>query len=494
MEIKEIIAQFEEKREGFATDLSCLENLEKSKGLSDLFNVHNNCSIVLLDKDPLSVKTIYDKYASVIEILKTDVNFNTEDKFHFAIYYRDGSHSITKDIYEVDGLNINFRNDYYFQRSLIRSISWNVKTNYVGETRGKSRRATPLRVNQPWNHKPGTKHLFMDANSLREERFVQLMVEAKYYAVIDYLHELEQAEAHIKSVNRYHYTEMHVNLAWNELLKAKSMKEIKSTKWKRICALNINAGKMNVFQLNAIKNLRPYITWEQTDRIIQALRNGSAYSTNPRTFAEIVFPAMCTEENNSVRYNIWDVLKMSKDLRRRVDIHPVTNATVVNLHDRITVEHRAYQARQEYAGEKNNLKIAEVFQPIVDTVSDDERFEVITLATELIKEGAAMNHCVGSYIESVNNGDCLIVRGRLNDERITIEFKYDRDEKVLYAKQVQMKHNQKPSQETMNNVYDLLNIINDKEVDYAKYDWGYHGRPRAIHELDHDELEQLIPF
>ena len=492
MEIKEILAQFESTRDEFGTDLSCLENLEKSKSLSDLFNIHNDCTIVLLDEDAETIKTVYDKYASVIEILKTGVNFNSEDKFHFAIYYRDGSHSITKDIYEVDGLNINFRNDYYFQRSLIRSISWNVKTNYVGETRGKSRRAIPLRVNQPWNHKPGTKHMFMNAETLRQEIMVQLMVEAKYYAVIDYLNELERVEADMKSINRYVSREMHVNLAWNELLKAKSMKEIKSTKWKRICALNVNAGKMNVFQLNAIKNLRPYITWEQTDRIIQALRNGSGYSTDPRMFAEIVFPALAND--NDVRYDIWDVLKMSKDLGRRVDIHPVTRATVTNLHDRIMVDHRAYQARQKYSGEKNNLQIADVFQPIVDAVSDDERYEVITLATELIKEGAAMNHCVGSYVEAVNNGDCLIVRGRLNDERVTIEIKHDHKEDILYAKQVQMKHNQKPSQETMNDVYDLLNSINNKEVDYAKYDWGYHGRPRAIHELDHDELEQLIPF
>lgn len=488
MKIKEILAQFESTRDEFGTDLSCLENLEKSKSLSDLFNIHNDCTIVLLDEDAETIKTVYDKYASVIEILKTGVNFNSEDKFHFAIYYRDGSHSITKDIYEVDGLNINFRNDYYFQRSLIRSISWNVKTNYVGETRGKSRRAIPLRVNQPWNHKPGTKHMFMNAETLRQEIMVQLMVEAKYYAVIDYLNELERVEADMKSINRYVSREMHVNLAWNELLKAKSMKEIKSTKWKRICALNINAGKMNVFQLNAIKNLRPYITWEQTDRIIQALRNGSGYSTDPRMFAEIVFPALAND--NDVRYDIWDVLKMSKDLGRRVDIHPVTRATVTNLHDRIMVDHRAYQARQKYAGEKNNLQIAEVFQPIVDAVRDDERYEVITLATELIKEGAAMNHCVGSYIESVNDGDCLIVRGRLNDERVTIEFKYDRNEKILFAKQVQMKHNQKPSQETMNDVYDLLNSINDKEVDYAKYDWGYHGARR----VEADEADFVLPF
>ena len=492
MEIKEILTQFEEKRGEFGTDLSCLENLEKSKSLSNLFNVHNDCTIVLLDKPAENIKSVYDKYASVIEILKTGVKFNTDDIFHFAIYYVDGRHTLTKDIFEVNGLKIDFRNNYCFDRSLIRSISWNVKTNYVGETRGKSRRSIPLRVNQPWSHKPGTKYVFMSADVLRQELMVQLMETAKYYAVIDYLSELERVEADMKSINRYVSREMHVNLAWNELQKAKSMKEIKSTKWKRICALNVNAGKMNVFQLNAVKNLRPYITWEQTDRIIQALRNGSGYSTDPRMFAEIVFPALAND--NDVRYDICDVLKMSKDLGRRVDIHPVTRATVTNLHDRIMVDHRTYQARQEYAGEKNNLQIAEVFQPIVDAVRDDERFEVIELATELIKEGAAMNHCVGSYVDSVNEGNCIIVRGRLNDERVTIEFQHDRKEGVLYAKQVQMKHNQKPSQETMNDVYDLLNIVNDKEVDYAKYDWGYHGRPRAIHELDHDELEQLIPF
>lgn len=488
MEIKEIIAQFESKRNDIATDLSCFDNTDKIESVSHLFRVATDCSIVLLDRDADFVKTVFQKYASVVEILKSNIKFNQEDTFHFAIYYVDGRHTLTKDIFEVNGLKINFRNNYCFDRSLVRSISWNVKTNYVGETRGKSRRAIPLRVNQPWNQKPGTKHLFMDAGTLRQELMVQLMETAKYYAVIDYLSELERVEADMKSINRYVSREMHINLAWRDLLSAKSMKEIKSTKWKRICALNVNAGKMNVFQLNAIKNLRPYITWEQTDRIIQALRNGSGYSTDPRMFAEIVFPALAND--NDVRYDIWDVLKMSKDLGRRVDIHPVTRATVTNLHDCIMVDHRAYQARQKYSGEKNNLQIADVFQPIVDAVRDDERFEVITLATELIREGAAMNHCVGSYVEAVNNGHCVIVRGHLNNERVTIEFKHDRDEGVLYAKQVQLKHNQKPSQETMNDVYDLLNIINDKEVDYAKYDWGYHGARR----VEADEADFVLPF
>ena len=172
----------------------------------------------MLDTDAERVKTVYDKYASVIEILKTGVNMNKEDIFHFAEYRIDGSHTITKDIYEVDGLDVNFRGNYCFHITPIRSISWNIKTNYVGETRGKSRRSIPLRVNQPWTHKPGAKYVFMDAETLRKELFVQLMIEAKYYAVIDYLHELEQAEANMKSLNRYNYVEMHVNLAWRDFL------------------------------------------------------------------------------------------------------------------------------------------------------------------------------------------------------------------------------------------------------------------------------------
>lgn len=369
MEIKEIIAQFESKRTEIATDLSCFDTTDKIESIRHLFRVSSDCSIVLLDRDADFVKTVFDKYASVIEILKSNIKHNQEDVFHFAIYYVDGRHTLTKDIYEVNGLNRKHNDNYYFNSTLVRSITWNVKTNYVGETRGKSRRSIPLRVNQPWTHKPGTKYVFMNADVLRQEIMVQLMETAKYYAVIDYLHELERVEADMKSINRYVSREMHVNLAWRDLLSAKSMKEIKSTKWKRICALNINAGKMNVFQLNAIKNLRPYITWEQTDRIIQALRNGYGYSTDPRMFAEIVFPALAND--NDVRYDIWDVLKMSKDLGRRVDIHPVTRATVTNLHDRIMVDHRAYQARQKYSGEKNNLQIADVFQPIVDAVRDD---------------------------------------------------------------------------------------------------------------------------
>ena len=58
----------------------------------------------------------------------------------------------------------------------------------------------------------------MSADVLRQELMIQLMETAKYYAVIDYLRELEHVEADMKSINRYVSREMHVNLAWRDLL------------------------------------------------------------------------------------------------------------------------------------------------------------------------------------------------------------------------------------------------------------------------------------
>ena len=76
MEIKEIIAQFESKRDDIATDLSCFDNTNKIESVNHLFNVATDCSIVLLDRDADFVKTVFQKYVSVIEILKTGVKFN----------------------------------------------------------------------------------------------------------------------------------------------------------------------------------------------------------------------------------------------------------------------------------------------------------------------------------------------------------------------------------------------------------------------------------
>ena len=45
MEIKEILAQFEERRKEFGTDLSCLENLEKSKDVTELFRAYENTTV-----------------------------------------------------------------------------------------------------------------------------------------------------------------------------------------------------------------------------------------------------------------------------------------------------------------------------------------------------------------------------------------------------------------------------------------------------------------
>lgn len=113
MEINEIIAQFESKRKNFSTDLTCLENINN---MTKLFDVSSDSSIVLLDRTANSVKAIFDKYAAVIEILKTSIQFNTEDVFHFATYYVDGQYTVTKNIFKVNGLKTNRNGNHTFDR------------------------------------------------------------------------------------------------------------------------------------------------------------------------------------------------------------------------------------------------------------------------------------------------------------------------------------------------------------------------------------------
>ena len=90
-----------------------------------------------------------------------------------------------------------------------------------------------MRVNQPWNHTAGSKHVIMKSEVLRQEPIIATLLEIKCYGVMDYIAELERALEH----NANRVTELHVSLSWTELINAKSIKEIKETKWKKIQAL-----------------------------------------------------------------------------------------------------------------------------------------------------------------------------------------------------------------------------------------------------------------
>lgn len=324
-----------------------------------------------------------------------------------------------------------------------------------------------MRVHQPWDHRQGSKFVNLKPQKLRNEPIIAAMIEAQFYAVSDFLTEYESA------YEKNGDDSLHISLSWTELLAAKSIKEIKETKWKKIQQLTVNKGKMNIFQLNALKNMRPYITWEQTDRFIQALRDGAPYTTNAEKCIVLLLTHLSPDTPNPHLIN--DTIDMLHQMRKRLDIkHPSADA-IYRLHNHVTIEHQAAMDRKTYRGEKNILTIHEKFALLVKALDEDARFTVLTKALALLKEGRDMRHCVASYVNRVNGGQCIIAQGRLNDERVTIEFRQDIASDCFYPEQIQLKHNQRPSQKTYDDVHTFLDDLNPEKLDYSQFGWDYHA-------------------
>ena len=418
----------------------------------------------------------YENYAQMTDFLgATTLTLPNKKKAYFEIYIIEGG-VVTKEIYCIDRF---FTGAKIFAVSHLRTIDWNTSSGYIGEKRMKEKQI-PMRVNQPWDHVAGSKHVIMKPETLREEPIIATLLDMKCYGVMDYIAELERALEHNANKTR----ELHVSLSWTELIKTKSIKEIKETKWKKIQALSVNKGKLNVFQLNAIKNMRPYITWEQTERFIQALHDGANYSTDPFECITYLLQHIAgAEQRNRVGYinpeqhfrvsYIKDMCVMLKNTKKRLDLPVVTGDTIVRTHNTATREHNALLRRRKYTGKANILDIHNNYKPLVNALSKDSRFELITRATGLLAEGDEMGHCVGSYIDDVNAGHCIISKAQIGDERATIEFCQKDGE--FYARQIQLKYNKRPSEETRQEVYALLDKANTTKVNYRKFDWDYHA-------------------
>lgn len=461
--------EFAEIKEIITEKINALDGVFSGKDFNEKYpnvrlSLHNN-SLVVPSENFNELLANYENYAQMTEFLgATTLTIPNKKKAYFEVYMINQPY-VKKEIYCVDRF---FTGAKLFAVTLIRTISWDTHGGYIGEKRMKEKQI-PMRVNQPWNHIAGSKYVIMKPEILRQEPIIATLLEMKCYGVMDYIAELERALEH----NANRVTELHVSLSWTELINAKSIKEIKETKWKKIQALAVNKGKLNVFQLNALKNMRPYITWEQTGRFIQALHDGANYSTDPFDCITFLLQHMAgTEHYIRIGY-VKDTCVMLKNMKKRLDMPIVNPETIFRLHNATMREHNAMLRRRKYTGKANILDIHDNYKPLVNALSKDKRFELITRATGLLKESDEMGHCVGSYIDDVNLGHCIISKAQIGDDRVTIEFCHKNGE--FYARQIQLKHNKRPSDETRQEVFALLDTVNQKDIDYSKLESDYHA-------------------
>lgn len=408
---------------------------------------------------------------------------------------------IDKDLLYVTGYNA-ISNVFDYQT--IRTFRYNHKTKSFYYQRH-SDKWLPVRVSDTFNHQLRTAHSPIKLEELKlevvpfdslhplmtEDPFVKFIIKLGYYAVSDYIAEVQQAIAHNHSWIGGKPIQNRVNLTWTELMQAGSMKEIKSSRWVRVQKLNVNKGKLNVFQLNAVKNIRPYITLEFTQRILQMLReNKIMYSTNPYQFMYIILHQV-SGITTPMEGLLFDTMNMAKSIKRRLDFNKKTTfRSINNLHDQLSAITNNAKLRREYEGDKDILSIDDRYRPLVEIIDKHPDIHLIRTANGLIDEGNAMHHCVGTYIRHVNRGACIIAKGLIGNERVTIELCRESRIDKFIVRQVQMKYNIEPSPETYQVVYQMLNEANGEEIDYSQYMSAYHAHNRD--QQQHRDIE-LIP-
>jgi hypothetical protein len=147
--------------------------------------------------------------------------------------------------------------------------------------------------------------------------------------------------------------------------------------------------------------------------------------------------------------NFIDTCRMAKILGRKINCKWSSNR-LKNEHDAWSKEitNILLESEKEF-----DLKVSKVYQDF----SKFSGYKLLKTNKELLYEGMVMKHCVGTYIDKVNNGYC----GIFNIKNYTLELSNFNDE--LSISQFKGKYNISAPKELYDEVYYYVNQFNNKE-------------------------------
>lgn len=427
---------------------------------------------------------------SVIAI-RYDDNFNALTMITFKpryVHFASGTDIFFHHPKDTDDV---FKQSGYKASNLTRlNFNKDSQTWYLMGANIRNTKMHPLRVAE--NFSPfgsSQNNLYVPMTNLKNDYLLNRFIDNKFFALADYMREAQQY------FDNTPYQDAQVSIDWNELLNAKSLNDIKLTKWKRLQKFDLNLKKFSVFELIALKNIRPYIRWEYFYRIAQMVRkNQVSAHLDPRYFMQNVFVFQC---QSAVRLTLAsDTIRLAKLLDIRLDCQFTSLNGLQRLHDDLSTEYQNNVAKIKY----KNVPIfnSERFEPIIKACQDDDRFFAIRTPRQLFQEGAKQHHCVASYADSCIRQDCLIIAGLLNGQRVTIEVKTFKchNKTFFYANQIQLAFNHAASKQTENDVYALLNNVNtaiDPQFKTSSYPRmsSYHANEDTNHDFNADVLAHI---
>lgn len=160
---------------------------------------------------------------------------------------------------------------------------------------------------------------------------------------------------------------------------------------------------------------------------------------------------------NNAERNFFDTIKMLKDVEIKNVFQKILKFQnpydLEKFHDRIV---KKYNQKKEIP--KRQISISEDFDKIIKIFKDDNELSFLKLIDnekELYNEGIKQGNCVYSYLEKIEDGDCIIFSGKYKNTNCTIEIvKFFNS---FYCSQCFAKYNRKNLE-----TEELKQIIEDK--------------------------------
>lgn len=160
---------------------------------------------------------------------------------------------------------------------------------------------------------------------------------------------------------------------------------------------------------------------------------------------------------NNAERNFFDTIKMLKNVEIKNIFQKFLKLQnpydLEKFHNKIV---KKYNQKKEIP--KRKISISEDFNKIIKIFKDDNElfsFKLIDNEKELYDEGIKQGNCVYSYLEKIENGDCIIFSGKYKNTNCTIEIvKFFNS---FYCSQCFAKYNEKNLE-----TEELKQIIEDK--------------------------------
>jgi hypothetical protein len=109
---------------------------------------------------------------------------------------------------------------------------------------------------------------------------------------------------------------------------------------------------------------------------------------------------------------------------------------------------------------------------------------------ELLFEGLTQKHCVNSYSDNINRGDCCILTTEYDEKRYTAEISFgkynwldDYNQEIYRINQFKGYANSSVPRELMSKLQDVINEVNKKEKKYISKIKGSTNDPFETHEV-----------